>query len=84
KGSLVLTAEDRPGALADALGVFAARGLNLSRIESRPTRIRPGTYAFLIDFIGRPGDPEVESALASLRSQCLSLKVLGFYPAASR
>ena len=84
KCSIVVTTEDRPGALAGALGVFAAHGINLSRIESRPTRVRPGTYAFLIDFLGRQGDSEVEDALAALRGQCVSLKVLGFYPAARR
>lgn len=84
KCSLVLTTEDRSGALAEALGVFAAHGINLSRIESRPTRVRPGTYAFLIDFLGSPGDPEVEDALSALARQCVSLKVLGFYRAAKR
>lgn len=84
KGSLVLTTEDRPGALAGALGVFAAHGLNLSRIESRPTRVRPGTYAFLIDFLGRPGDPEVDDAMAALKAQCVSVKTLGFYTAAKQ
>lgn len=82
KCSLVLTTEDRSGALAEALGVFAAHGINLSRIESRPTRLRPGTYAFLIDFLGGPDASEVQAALTALGAQCLSLKVLGFYRAA--
>jgi prephenate dehydratase/chorismate mutase/prephenate dehydratase len=84
KCSLVLTTEDRAGALAGALGVFASHGLNLSRIESRPTRVRPGTYAFLVDFLGEPGSPDVQAALESLQAQCVSLKVLGFYRAATR
>jgi prephenate dehydratase/chorismate mutase len=81
KCSTVLTTEDRSGALAEALGVFATHGINLSRIESRPTRVRAGTYAFLIDFLGRPDAPEVMDALAALRAQCVSVKVLGFYDA---
>jgi len=82
KASLVLVTEDRSGALADALGVFAVHDINLSRIESRPTRVRPGTYAFLVDFFGRPGDAGVQAALAALGARCVSLKVLGFYRAA--
>lgn len=84
KCSIVLTTEDRAGALAEALGVFAANGINLSRIESRPTRVRPGTYAFLIDFLGDAGSPGVQNALAALGALCPSLKVLGFYPSAPR
>ncbi len=84
KCSIVLTTEDRSGALAESLGVFAAHGINLSRIESRPTRIRPGTYAFLIDFLGDAGSPEVAAALSALGAQCPSLKVLGFYQAARK
>lgn len=83
KCSIALMTEDRAGALAEALGVFAAHGLNLSRIESRPTRVRPGTYMFLIDFLGAPDDPDVQAALAALGAQCVSLKVLGFYDAAA-
>jgi prephenate dehydratase/chorismate mutase len=82
KCSIVLTTEDRSGALAEALGVFATHGINLSRIESRPTRSRPGTYAFLIDFLGLQDAEGVGNALAALRSQCVSLKVLGFHEAA--
>jgi prephenate dehydratase len=84
KCSIVLTTEDRSGALAESLGVFAAHGLNLSRIESRPTRVRPGTYAFVIDFLGGADAPAVDAALAALAAQCPSLKVLGFYAAARR
>ena len=84
KCSLVLTTEDRSGALASALGVFAAHGINLTRIESRPTRVRPGTYAFLIDFLGGQGASGVDAALAALADHCVSLKILGFYRAALR
>jgi prephenate dehydratase/chorismate mutase len=84
KCSVVLTTEDRSGALAEALGVFATHGINLSRIESRPTRTRPGTYAFLIDFHGSQDAEDVGNALAALRSQCVSLKTLGFYQASQR
>jgi prephenate dehydratase len=79
KCSVVLTTEDRAGALAAALGVFAAHGINLSRIESRPTRVRAGTYAFLIDFLGEPDRANVQDALRALAAQSVSLKVLGFY-----
>jgi prephenate dehydratase len=81
KCSTVLMTEDRSGALAEALGLFATHGINLTRIESRPTRVRPGTYAFLIDFLGTPEAVDVVEALAALRGRCVSVKVLGFYDA---
>jgi prephenate dehydratase/chorismate mutase/prephenate dehydratase len=83
KGSLVLSTDDRAGALVQALGAFAARGVNLSRIESRPDRERHGRYAFLVDFGGDPANDDVARALSDLTSQGVSYKVLGFYPSDS-
>lgn len=82
KCSIVLTTEDRSGALAQALGAFAEHGINLSRIESRPDRARRGRYAFLIDFVGSPGEGAAAQAMAALSAQGVSYKVLGFYPSA--
>lgn len=80
KGSMVLSTDDRPGALVQALGVFAARGVNLSRIESRPDRARHGRYTFLLDFAGDPSNDDVARALSALAAQGVSYKMLGFYP----
>ena len=81
KGSIVLTTEDRSGALVQALGAFADHRVNLSRIESRPDAGRRGRYTFLIDFAGDPADDDVARALSALGSQGVSYKLLGFYPA---
>ena len=81
KGSIVLTTEDRSGALMQALGAFADHRVNLSRIESRPIAGRRGSYTFLIDFAGDPANDDVARALSALGARGVTYKVLGFYPA---
>ena len=80
KGSIVLATDDRSGALVQALGAFADHRVNLSRIESRPTAGRRGSYTFLIDFAGDPANDDVARALSALGSQGVSYRMLGFYP----
>lgn len=80
KTSLILGLRDRPGALHDALGVFADEGINLTRIESRPSRKALGEYLFYLDLEGHRQDPRVRSALKSLEGKAAFLKVLGSYP----
>lgn len=74
---------DRAGALLEMLEQFAARGVNLSRIESRPIGDRPGEYAFSIDALGHIAEERVAEALIGLRRTCPSVVFLGSYPAAS-
>lgn len=76
--------EDRPGALVEALGAFSDRGVNLTRIESRPRRRGLGTYMFFCDCEGSSSDPEVAAALDELRGKAESVRVLGSYPIATR
>lgn len=81
KTSLVFAfPEDRPGNLYRALGVFARRNINLTKLESRPAKKALGNYVFLIDMEGHQDDPLVAEALAELRAQCSLCKVLGSYP----
>lgn len=80
KTSLILGLRDRPGALHDALGVFAKEGINLTRIESRPSRKALGEYLFYLDLEGHRQDPRVRSALKGLDERAAFLKVLGSYP----
>ncbi|MDH7576456.1 MAG: prephenate dehydratase [Bacillota bacterium] len=80
KTSIVFSIKDRPGALYHILGEFARRGLNLTRIESRPAKKRLGDYLFFIDFIGSTHIPQVQEALAGVGFRTLFLKVLGSYP----
>ena len=72
-----------PGWLVRCLSEFAFRGINLTRIESRPRKRRLGHYLFLADLEGRESDPHVAEAVAGLRTHCEQVRVLGSYPAAS-
>jgi prephenate dehydratase len=71
---------DHPGALVDALQEFSSRGVNLSRIESRPLRRGLGRYMFFCDLEGSVNDPAIDEALASLRAKAESVRILGSYP----
>jgi prephenate dehydratase len=71
---------DHPGALVEALGAFSERGVNLTRIESRPRRSGLGTYMFFVDCEGSVADDAVAGALEDLRSKAESVRVLGSYP----
>lgn len=73
-------AEDRPGSLAGVLNEFAARGINCTKIESRPTRAVLGEYVFLVDFEGHAEDEAGEAVLAAIRPLCAEVKVFGSYP----
>jgi prephenate dehydratase len=73
---------DRPGSLHEMLGQFAARSLNLTKIESRPTKAALGNYCFLIDFEGHVGDEVVGDCLRELHMELAEVRVLGSYPAA--
>ena len=79
---LCYIAEDRPGSLVQILGEFAGRDINLSKLESRPTRAGLGKYFFLIDLNGHEDDPVVAEALAAVTQHGVTVHVLGAYPAA--
>ena len=80
KTSMLLTTRDQPGVLYRVLGGFAEKGLNMTKIESRPSRRRAWEYIFFVDIDGHESDPQVAECLESVRRQCESLKVLGSYP----
>ncbi len=84
KTSLVFTTKHLPGALYAALGVFAKRMINLTKIESRPTKQRPWEYNFFVDLEGHRLDVNVSEALEELKSYTLSSKILGSYPKAEQ
>jgi prephenate dehydratase len=71
---------DAPGTLYQALGLFSNRGINLSKIESRPTGESLGTYVFLADISGHRSDKTVNAALTELAGITSELKILGSYP----
>ncbi|MFC4034084.1 prephenate dehydratase [Streptomyces polygonati] len=74
--------DDHPGALLEMLQEFAIRGVNLSRIESRPTGEGLGRYCFSVDAEGHLTDRRVGEALMGLRRRCLNVRFLGSYPRA--
>ena len=82
KTSILFAMPNTPGALHAILDPLARRGINLSKIESRPARQRPWDYVIFVDFEGHRDTASVESALADVSTRTLFLKVLGSYPAA--
>ncbi|MGH3088657.1 MAG: prephenate dehydratase [Rubrobacteraceae bacterium] len=81
KTSVVFSVKDRPGVLKDALSAFSDEGINLTRIESRPSRKRAWTYMFFADFLGHPEEEHVRRALEALEEHCPYVAVIGAYPA---
>lgn len=80
KTSMVISLNDESGALEKALRPFALRGINLSKIESRPSRKKAWDYFFFIDLIGHYEDAAVQEAIAELQAHCPLVKWLGSYP----
>ncbi len=80
KTSLLLSVKDRVGALHDLLMVFKGENLNLTKIESRPTKKKAWEYVFFIDVQGHVSDAPMKRSLEKLREHCVFLKVLGSYP----
>jgi len=82
--SLAFAVRNVPGSLHRSLGAFATRGLNLSRLESRPWtgRVSRWEYLFWVDLDGDPGDPACAAALEDLRGETELVRILGTYPQA--
>jgi prephenate dehydratase len=72
----------QPGWLVRCLSEFAFRGVNLTKIESRPRRGRLGHYLFHVDMEGRAGESSVDDAVQALHAHCEEVRLLGTYPAA--
>jgi len=81
KTSLVFAVADRPGSLVGALQAFADRGINLTKLESRPRRGAPFEYVFYVDLETAADRAEVDEALGEVRTHTSMLRVLGSYPA---
>ncbi|MBZ0252496.1 MAG: prephenate dehydratase, partial [Candidatus Methylomirabilis sp.] len=81
--SLMFSVKDEVGVLYAILGVFAAAGINLSKIESRPMKRRAWEYIFYVDLEGHAREEKVAAAVEAVRERCRFLKVLGSYPRAA-
>jgi chorismate mutase/prephenate dehydratase len=82
KTSIIFSAKHEPGSLYHALGEFAKRNINLTRIESRPTKQTAWEYNFYLDFEGHRTEPKCAEALKALEKYAIFVKVLGSYPRA--
>ena len=81
--TLAATTENRPGALLGVLTELAVRGIDLTRIESRPIKGRRDEYWFHLDCTGHVARPAMGEALAALHRRCLRVRYLGSYPRAA-
>jgi chorismate mutase/prephenate dehydratase len=82
KTSIIISAHNEPGTLFRALEPFHRFGVNLTKLESRPSRKSAWSYSFYVDFDGHVEDGKVQLAMQVLRSHALDVKLLGSYPAA--
>ncbi|MBU1726913.1 MAG: prephenate dehydratase [Candidatus Omnitrophica bacterium] len=80
KTSILFSIKDRVGALHDMLVPFKKNRINLTKIESRPSKKKAWDYYFFVDLEAHKDEPRVRKALAELESKCKFLKVLGSYP----
>ena len=78
--ALLVAIRDRVGALHDMLGMLRSHDVNLSFIQSRPSRTKPGDYLFFLELTGHPDDANVEQALAELARTSVLARVLGAWP----
>ena len=82
KTSIIFSAKHEPGSLYHALGEFAKRNINLTKIESRPTKKTPWEYNFYLDFEGHRTEPRCAEALKALEKHATFVRILGSYPKA--
>jgi chorismate mutase/prephenate dehydratase len=82
KTSIIFSAKHEPGSLYHALGEFAKRNINLTKIESRPTKRTAWEYNFYLDFEGHRTEPKCAEALNALEKYAIFVKILGSYPKA--
>ncbi len=80
KTSIMFSLKDKPGALYNALKPFKESKINLTKIESRPAKMRKWEYIFFVDFIGHIEDEKVKSTLNEVKKCCIELVHLGSYP----
>ncbi len=80
KTAILFAIKDKPGALYSLLQPLAKRGINLTRIESRPSQRQAWEYVFFVDLIGHAEEPEVREAIEELSPYCADIKILGSFP----
>ena len=84
KTSIIFATKSIPGALYKILGDFADKNINLTKIESRPTKQKLGEYHFYLDFEGHRTEKHCKEALERIKDKTLFIKILGSYKAAKK
>jgi len=82
KTSIVVAMRNEPGALHNLLEPFHRHNIDLTRVETRPSRTGAWTYVFFIDFVGHVKDPLISDVMKEVAGRCADLKLLGSYPKA--
>lgn len=82
KTSIVVSMRNEPGALYKLLEPFHIHNIDLTRVETRPSRTGAWTYVFFIDFVGHVADPLINEVMKEVATRCADLKLLGSYPKA--
>lgn len=80
KTSIMLSVKDKAGALYDLLRPFASNGINMTKIESRPSRRKAWEYIFFVDVEGNINEDRIRRTVDEIKPRCLFLKILGSYP----
>jgi chorismate mutase/prephenate dehydratase len=80
KTSIMFSVKDRPGALYELLKPFHNAGINLTKIESRPTKRRAWEYVFFVDLLGHAEDEVIADAIKQMDKHCEFIKIMGSYP----
>jgi chorismate mutase/prephenate dehydratase len=84
KTSILFSVKDKVGALHDMLVPFKKYRINMTKIESRPSKKRAWDYLFFVDLIGHRKEPKIKKSLSELEDRCKFLKILGSYPITER
>ncbi len=84
KTSIMFSIQDKVGALYEILKPFSAKKINLTKIESRPSKMGPWDYYFFVDFEGHEEDKKIREVLRDVKKHCVFLKTLGSYPKEER
>ncbi len=83
KTTILFSTAHKAGALSEVLDIFKRYGINLTNIESRPSRKRQWEYYFFVDFLGHRTEKHILDGLDESRKHCLQLSVLGSFPRAT-
>jgi chorismate mutase/prephenate dehydratase len=83
KTAILFSTAHKAGALADVLDVFKRYDINMTNIESRPSKKRQFEYYFFVDFLGHRTDKNVQEGIEEARKHCLQLSILGSFPRAT-